>query len=123
MDEHETSATYNLAETCCASISVNTLLSFSNMQGLDALSVLTPDAKQTYGEIRGSDSLRGNLAGLYSAKSPAPFPKSNIITTPGAIAANFLTFYALLSKGDAVVCMVSPKEDWKLLESRSWSDR
>lgn len=81
------------------------------MPGLDALSLLTLDAKQTYGEIRGSDALRGNLAGLYSAKSPAPFPKSNILITPGAIAANFLTFYALLGKGDGVICMVSAKDD------------
>lgn len=102
MDEHETTAKYNLAETCCASISIEKLLSMSSMP-LDALSLLDTKSPQFYGEIRGSKALRGNLAGLYSAKSPG-MTAENILITPGAISANFLVFYALLGPGDHVIC-------------------
>lgn len=105
MDEHETTANYNLAETCCASISIDQLLGLSNTPGIDALSVLTPSQPQTYGEIRGLSSLRSNLASLYSARAPAPLSPNSVLITPGAIAANFLCFYALLEPGHGVVCM------------------
>lgn len=105
MDDHETTAKYNLAETCCASISIDQLLSLSSTPGIDANSLLTPSQPQTYGEIRGLSSLRSNLASLYSARAPAPLSPNNVLIAPGAIAANFLCFYALLEKDDRVVCM------------------
>lgn len=112
MDDHEETATYNLAETCCASISIDDLLNFSadssngtNSMKLSVQDILSPTTKQTYGSIRGLPALRSNLASLYSAKSPAPFKQDGILITSGAIAANFLVFTALLEKGDGVVCM------------------
>ena len=65
MDDHETKAKYNIAETCCASISLNDLASFSEKK--DA-SLIPFSTKLTYGEIPGMRELRVNLAGLYSSK-------------------------------------------------------
>lgn len=102
MDEHETTAKYNLAETCCASISINQLLGLASMP-LEASALLDACVAQTYGDIPGSSTLRGNLAALYAAKAPG-IKAENVLITPGAIAANFLAFYALLGPGDHVVC-------------------
>lgn len=66
MDTYETKAKYNLAETCCASISLDDLEALSEVKGVPLLS---HSAKMTYGEIPGLKSLRVNLANLYSANS------------------------------------------------------
>ena len=105
MDEHETSAQYQLAETCCASISLNTLVALSENKSASATSLLDLAVPQTYGEIRGSTALRSNLSRLYSSKGTgSPLPAENVLITPGAIAANYLVMYALIAKGDHVVC-------------------
>ncbi|KAK3720130.1 hypothetical protein LTR37_003953 [Vermiconidia calcicola] len=104
MDEFETTAKYNLAETCCASISVDELVSFSENEKAKVSDVLDSSLVQTYGEIRGSSALRDNLSRLYSSKAGSPLPPERILITPGAIAANHLAFYALLGPGDHVIC-------------------
>ncbi|KAK3711682.1 hypothetical protein LTR37_009458 [Vermiconidia calcicola] len=104
MDEHETTAKYNLAETCCASISIDELVSFSEHKETKVSDVLDSSLIQTYGEIRGSSALRDNLSRLYSSKAGSPLPPERILITPGAIAANHLAFYALLGPGDHVIC-------------------
>ena len=101
MDQYETKCKYNVAETCCASISIDQLRDLSedkNKQVFDTARILN------YGAIRGSDELRNNLARLYSAKVTNPLPAENILTTPGAIQANYLTAYALVGPGDHVIC-------------------
>jgi aspartate/methionine/tyrosine aminotransferase len=101
MDAHENDCKYNIAETCCASISVDELRELSeNKDG----KVLDTSKALTYGAIRGSDDLRNNLARLYSAKVATPLSPDNILTTPGAIQANYLTTYALVGAGDHVIC-------------------
>lgn len=101
MDQYENIAKYNIAETCCASISVEQLQELSeNKTG----SILDLPRKLTYGAIRGSDALRSNLARLYSAKGGAPLLADDILITPGAIAANHLLFYSLVGPGDHVIC-------------------
>ena len=102
MDSHETTARYNIAETCVASISIDDLLNLSESQ--NKASPVPSSTKLTYGTIRGSDTLRTNLAGLYSARTLSPMSKGHILVTPGAIAANFLVLYSLLSPGDHVIC-------------------
>ena len=102
MDNHETTAKYNIAETCAASISIDDLRSLADNKK-DA-PLLPSSLKLTYGTIRGSDALRANLAGLYSARSLSPMSKDLVLVTPGAIAANFLVLYALISPGDHVIC-------------------
>lgn len=104
MDTHETLPTlqYNLAETCCASISLNDLLSYASKNSgmaIDALSLLTPDAKQGYGEIRGSSALRTNLAGLYSARTKGLVGKEGVLIVNGAIGGNFLAVWGVLCGG------------------------
>lgn len=101
MDEYETTAKYNIAETCAASISVEDLGSLSDQRGGSPLSLST---KLTYGPIRGSQKLRSNLAKLYSSKAPSPLPAENVLITNGAIAANFLLLYTLVGPGDHVIC-------------------
>lgn len=101
MDQYETKCKYNVAETCCASISIDQLRDLSedkNKQVFDTARILN------YGAIRGSDELRNNLARLYSAKVTNPLPVENILTTPGAIQANYLAAYALVGPGDHVIC-------------------
>ena len=103
MDKYETTAKYNLAETCCASVSIQELASLSETK-TEASSLIDLNGVQTYGEIRGSSALRQNLARLYSSKSSSPLSPDNILIQPGAIASNFLAFYALLRPGDHVIC-------------------
>ncbi len=104
MDEYETTAKFNLAETCCASISIDELLSLSENKQAKVSDILNISAVQNYGDIRGSTSLRENLSRLYSSKAGSPLFPDNILITPGAIAANHLVFYALLQEGDHVIC-------------------
>lgn len=99
MDKHESNAQYNIAETCVASISLADLKDLSEDKESE---IWSPSTKLTYGEIRGSRKLRDNLANLYSAKKP--FKAENVLITPGAIAANMTVFYALIGKGDHVIC-------------------
>ncbi|KAL6703777.1 hypothetical protein ACN47E_009076 [Coniothyrium glycines] len=101
MDAYETKCKYNIAETCCASISIDQLKEYSDDKSKE---VFDTSRALTYGSIRGSDELRNNLARLYSAKVTNPLPPDNILTTPGAIQANYLTAYALVGPGDHVIC-------------------
>ncbi|KAK4545496.1 hypothetical protein LTR36_002846 [Oleoguttula mirabilis] len=103
MDKYETTAKYNIAETCCASVSIEELASLCESK-TNATSILDLSAVQHYGEIRGSTPLRANLSRLYSSKGGSPLAPDNVLITPGAIAANFIVFYALIKPGDHVVC-------------------
>jgi len=102
MDKYETTAKYNIAETCSASISIDDLREISDDKSTNPLALSTK--KLTYGPIRGSDELRQNLANLYSVKTPSPLPRDNILITAGAIQANFLLLYTLVGPGDHVIC-------------------
>lgn len=100
MDEFETKTTYNIAETCCASISINDLHNLSSDKRVSPISLST---KLTYGAIRGSDELRGNLSRLFPVAESSNLPQDNILITSGAIQANFLLHYALVGPGDHVI--------------------
>jgi len=103
MDQYETTAKYNVAETCCASISVNDLLELSENKLKSHEAVDVTSRKLTYGAIRGTDALRKNLASLYSARASGLTPEGILITN-GAIVANFLSIYALIGPNDHVIC-------------------
>ncbi|KAL4784573.1 hypothetical protein BJX76DRAFT_347700 [Aspergillus varians] len=103
MDKYETTAKYNVAETCSASVSVRDLQDFSEDKSSHPLDDVL-SRKLTYGEIRGSERLRTTLANLYSVRTPTPLPSDNILVTAGAIQANFLLLYTLVGPGDHVVC-------------------
>ena len=100
MDAYETTAKYNIAETCAASISLDDLQRFSCDEKTD---IFPKEKKLTYGSIQGSDRLRSNLAQLYTTDGHS-FPKENILVTNGAISANFNVLYALVGTGDHVIC-------------------
>lgn len=104
MDENETKCKYNLAETCCASISLDDLCALSEDKTTTPSSLISTSTKLTYGEIPGTKHLRENLSRLYSSKVGTPLPSDNVLITNGAIAANHLVFYSLLKEGDHVVC-------------------
>jgi hypothetical protein len=63
MDDYEIRARYNIAETCCASISLDDLKLLSEDKNATIIPYTT---KMTYGEIPGLKELRVNVSNLYS---------------------------------------------------------
>lgn len=104
MDEYETKCKYNMAETCCHSLSINELVELSENKDIKPADLIDLSTPQTYGEICGTTALRENLSRLYSGKVGIPLTPQGILITPGAIAANHLVLYSLLSPGDHVIC-------------------
>jgi aspartate/methionine/tyrosine aminotransferase len=99
MNEWETRCTYNLAETCVASISVEELLALSGGSADDLSGLLS--MKLTYGDIEGSPRLRTAIANLYTNQCA-----ENITVTHGTIAANMLVHKAIVEPGDHVLSIV-----------------
>ncbi|KAF3275429.1 hypothetical protein TWF970_006877 [Orbilia oligospora] len=109
MDKYETKCTNNIAETCCDSVSLAELISLTSSSTTQSHSetplILSLSKKRLdYGHIRGSPTLLTNISTLYSTPSN-PFPFSQILITPGAIAANFLVFYTLIHPSHHVICI------------------
>lgn len=104
MDKYESIATYNIAETCCNSLSLSGLSKFSSETGDQPFGNLF-DKILNYGHIRGSPEFRKNVSLLYSSSTLGALSDENVLITSGAIAANFLLFYALVGPGDHVICM------------------
>ncbi|KAF2837027.1 PLP-dependent transferase [Patellaria atrata CBS 101060] len=101
MDKYQPGCNFDLGETCCSSISVQELIDLSEDKSGNIIQLAK---RLDYGEIRGSDTLRGNLARLYSSKVAIPLPKENVLITPGAISANYLLLYTLTGPEDHVIC-------------------
>lgn len=99
MDLYETQCTYNLAETCVESLTVDELLTLAGKQNsiLDELRPL----KLTYGAIEGSMRLRDAISSMYARQSPA-----NVIVTHGAIGGNALVYQTLVEPGDTVISVL-----------------
>jgi len=99
MNEFELKCDYNLAETCCDSITIAELFAFSGKSQDSFKEMLS--RKMTYGDIEGSDKLRSVIAALYSKQTPA-----NTLVTHGTIGANSLVYQTLISRGDKVISIV-----------------
>lgn len=99
MNEWETRCTYNLAETCVASITIEELLALSGRNEGDLSELLS--MKLTYGDIEGSDRLRTAISRLYANTSI-----TDITITHGTIAANMLVHKGLVERGDHVVSII-----------------
>ncbi|CAB3787261.1 aminotransferase [Paraburkholderia caffeinilytica] len=99
MDLYENQCTYNLAETCVESLTMDELLTLAGKQDsiLDELRPL----KLTYGAIEGSMRLREAIASMYAHQSPA-----NLIVTHGAIGGNALVYQTLVEPGDTVISVL-----------------
>ncbi|RDK02818.1 aminotransferase [Paraburkholderia lacunae] len=99
MDLYENQCTYNLAETCVESLTVDQLLTLTGKQDsiLDELRAL----KLTYGAIEGSMRLREAISAMYEHQTPA-----NVIVTHGAIGGNALVYETLVEPGDTVISVL-----------------
>ncbi|KZF26224.1 aminotransferase function [Xylona heveae TC161] len=103
MDAHETTAKYNIAETCSSSVSIQDLRAISGDTTTDLAEVLF-QRKLTYGPIPGSEELRSNVANLYADAQSSALHLDQVLISSGAISANFLVLYSLVGKGDHVIC-------------------
>ena len=99
MNAYENDCTYNLAETCVESLTVEQLLELGGCREQAVADIL--GMKLTYGAIEGSPRLRMLIAGLYEKQTP-----ENVITAHGAIGANHLVIEALAGPGDEVVSVL-----------------
>ena len=73
MNAYENDCTYNLAETCVESLTVEQLLELGGCREQAVADIL--GMKLTYGAIEGSPRLRTLIAGLYEKQTP-----ENVIT-------------------------------------------
>ena len=78
MNEWETRCTHNLAETCVASITVETLLEMGGYDSSALAELLS--MRLTYGDIEGSIRLRSAIAALYDE-----LPIEQITITHGTV--------------------------------------
>jgi aspartate/methionine/tyrosine aminotransferase len=99
MDLYENHCTYNLAETCVESLTVDQLLTMTGRQA-SVLDELRP-MKLTYGAIEGTQRLREAIAATYERQSV-----SNVIVTHGAIGGNALIYETLVEPGDTVISVL-----------------
>lgn len=100
MNEHETKAIYNIAETCADSISLDELFELVNAD-LDEFWKQFSKRRLTYGDIVGRPDFLQGVCGLYKTLTP-----ENIIPTHGAAGANSLLISALVKEGDHVVSVM-----------------
>lgn len=100
MNEYETTCAYNLAETCCQSITIEQLLDIARMTPQQLQDELLP-MRMTYGAIEGSDRLRDAVAALYERQN-----RHNVTIAHGAIGANHLVYLTLVEPGDRVVSVL-----------------
>ncbi|MDR1657416.1 MAG: aminotransferase [Deltaproteobacteria bacterium] len=97
MDLYETRCTYNLAETCVDSLTLDELLNLCGRKGFpEELGQL----RLSYGDIPGSLRLRKAIGDLYQSIEP-----DHVLVTHGAIGANSLIYETLIDNGDHVVAV------------------
>ncbi len=97
MNAHETTATWNIAETCVHSLTFDELLELSG--DADGVVERLKETWLGYGDIVGSPRLRAAIAALYGER----IGPDDVLTANGAIGANFLALYALVEPGTTVV--------------------
>lgn len=95
MDKYETGIKYNMGETCVELLCLKDVLTDDEMTTL-------MQRQLTYGAIHGLDELTLGIAELYEGLT-----KDQVVVTNGAIGANFLGFYSLVTPGMKVV-VVTP---------------
>ena len=100
MNEYETGARYNIAETCVDSVSLDELFALTGESKDEFLSKFCA-TRLTYGDIWGSDALREGVCRLYRTIRP-----DEVVLTHGAAGANHHVFCSLISAGDRVVSIM-----------------
>ncbi|MGE5631974.1 MAG: aminotransferase [Caulobacteraceae bacterium] len=99
MNRYENNCTYNLAETCVESLTVEELINLAGNKQAIVDEILK--MKLTYGAIEGSDRLRTGISKLYDK-----IFVENITITHGAIGANSLAIETLVEAGDRVISVL-----------------
>ena len=100
MNEYETGARYNIAETCVDSVSLDELFALTGESKGEFLYKFCA-TRLTYGDIWGSDALREGVCRLYRTVRP-----DEVVLTHGAAGANHHVFCSLISAGDRVVSIM-----------------
>ncbi len=100
MNEYETGARYNIAETCVDSVSLDELFALTGESKDEFLSKFCA-TRLTYGDIWGSDALREGVCRLYRTIRP-----DEVVLTHGAAGANHHVFCSLISASDRVVSIM-----------------
>ncbi len=93
----EKSATYDIAQSTIASMTMEEILSLDGRDGGEFYASLDKE-KMNYGWIEGSPEFKEEVSKLYRSASP-----DNILQTNGATGANLLALLALVEPGDHVV--------------------
>ena len=97
-NEYEKLSTYDMADTCVESFTLNELLQLVGNNN-DELEYIM-NKKLNYGDIQGSQKLHSAIKSLYNNTN---FP---ITITHGAIGANQLVMQAIINSGDKVVSII-----------------
>lgn len=100
MNEWETGAKYNIAETCVDSISMDELFSLTGESKEDFLRKLCT-RRMTYGDIEGLPEFKKGIGRLYKT-----IKEENIVPTHGASGANHHVFYSLINPGDRIISIM-----------------
>ena len=100
MNAWEEGALYNIAETCCDSVSMDELF---ELTGEDKEAFLEEFCKRrlTYGHIEGKPLFKEGICRLYRTLQP-----EEIVPTHGATGANHHVFYSLIQPGDRVISIM-----------------
>lgn len=96
MNTWETEAVHNIAETCVDSLTLGELLDMSGRR--EEILAQLVETRLTYGDITGSDKLRGLIAGLYRNRDP-----ETVLVMNGGSAANFLVLFTIVKPGNRVI--------------------
>lgn len=100
MNEYETGAKYNIAETCVNTLSLDELFSIAQIDKVEFFNNISQKTLG-YGYIQGAPEYKAGIASLYKTVNP-----QNIISTNGAAGANYLVFYSLINPGDEVISVL-----------------
>lgn len=100
MNAWETGARYNIAETCCDSVSMDELFELTGMSKEDFLKDVC-SRRLTYGYIEGRPDFKEAVCKLYQTLKP-----EEIVPTHGASGANHHVFYSLIEPGDRVISIM-----------------
>lgn len=96
-NKYEYLASYDMADTCVESLSLDELFNLIGEKEKHLESIM--NRKLNYGDIQGSERLKTAIKSLYKTDFP-------ITITHGAIGANSLVMQSIIEKGDKVVSII-----------------
>lgn len=100
IDQYETVAKYNIAETCVHPMSLDELFALTG-EDKEACIKKMFSTQLTYGPIEGGEQFRDGVSKLFKTVKP-----DEVMSTQGAISANYLLLMSLVEPNDEVVSVV-----------------